>query len=123
MPPIVGSHILLECGWVPACVEGETVDDTLTRLYRTFVDTYIHKCKTTAALRNSDNPETIRRAMQAKAKADFMHSNRSRLIQYLIDKSAPFKSHRIEYHLNWKYAESLQPQNVCAALFEVYCNQ
>ena len=123
MSHIVGTHLFLECGWVEACIEGETVDDTLSRIYGIFVDNVIHKCEAKAALRNSGRPEIHRRAMRAKVKADFMKSNRATLINALIEKNAPWKAHRIEYHLNRMYAESLQPEDVYTALFEAYLNQ
>ena len=61
--------------------------------------------------------------MRAKVKAGFMKSNRTTLINALIEKNAPWKAHRIEYHLNRMYAESLQPEDVYTALFEEYLNQ
>jgi hypothetical protein len=123
MSHIIGTHILLECGWVPACIEGEAVDDTLSRIYGTFVDNYIHKCESKAALQNSGRPEIQRSAKRAKVKAGFMNSNRATLINALLEKNAPLKAHRIEYHLNWMYAESLQPQDVYSALFDEYIDQ
>ena len=123
MSHIVGTHILLECGWVSAAIEGETVDDTLARIYGTVVDNYIDKCEAKAALQPSGRPEIHRSAMRAKVKAGYMKSNRADLIKALIAKNASLKTHSIEYHLNWMYAESLQPEDVYSALFEEYINQ
>ena len=122
MSHIVGTHLFLECGWVSACIEGETVDDTLARIYGTFVDNYIHKCEAKAALQDSGSPEIRRSAKRAKVKAGFMKSNRASLISALVEKNVPLKAHRIEYHLNWMYAESLQPEDVYSALFDEYIN-
>ena len=122
MSHIVGTHILLECGWVSAAIEGETVDDTLARIYGTVVDNYIDKCEAKAALQPSGRPETHRSAMRAKVKAGYMKSNRAALIKALIEKNASLKAHSIEYHLNWMYAEFLQPQDVYTALFDEYVN-
>ena len=123
MSQLIGTHLFLECGWVSACIEGEAVDDTLSRIYGTFVDNYIQKCEAKAALQDSSTPEIQRSAQRAKVKAGFMKTNRATLINALIEKSPPLKAYRIEYHLNWMYAESLQPDDVYSALFEEYINQ
>ena len=122
MSQLVGTHLFLESGWVLAHLDGETVDDTLSRIYGTFVDNFIQKCEAKAEQRNSGNPKIRRSAMRAKVKADFMHSNRTALIAYLISQNVPWKAYRIEYHLNRKYAESVNPQDVYAALFKAYVN-
>ena len=122
MSQLVGTHVFLESGWVLAHLDGETVDDTLSRIYGTFVDNFVQKCEAKAELRNSGNPKIRRSAMRAKVKADFMHSNRTALIAYLISQNVPWKAYRIEYHLNRKYAESVNPQDVYAALFKAYVN-
>jgi hypothetical protein len=120
---IIGSHLFLECGWVLACQDGETTDDVLARIYGIFVDNYIHKCEAKAELRNAGSFRIRRSAMRANGKADFMKSNRTTLITYLIDKNVSFKAYRIEYHLNRKYAESLQPHDVYTALLKEYVDQ
>jgi hypothetical protein len=122
MSQLVGTHLFLESGWVLAHLDGETVDDTLSRIYGTFVDNYIKKCEAKAELLNSGDLKFHRRAMRAKVKADFMQSNRITLIGHLISKNVPWKAYRIEYHLNRKYAESVNPQDVYAALFKEYAN-
>ena len=122
MSQLVGTHLFLESGWVLAHLDGETVDDTLSRIYGTFVDNYIKKCEAKAELLNSGDLKFHRRAMRAKVKADFMQSNRIVLIAHLISKNVPWKAYRIEYHLNRKYAESVNPQDVYAALFKAYVN-
>ena len=119
---LVGSHFLLECGWVVQHIDGETVDDTFSRIYGTFVDNYIEKCEAKAELLDSGDDKMRQSAMRAKVKAGFMRSNRTLLINHLIEKNAPFKTYRIEYHLNWKYAESVNPQDVYAALFKECVN-
>lgn len=122
MSSIIGSHLFLECGWVLAFKDGETADDMLSRIYGIFVDNYIQKCEAMAELLNPDNAITHGKAMRAKVKADFMQSNRAALITYLIEKNVSFKSHRIEYHLNWKYAETFDPKDVYTAFFEACSN-
>ena len=123
MSEFIGSHLFLECGWVVQHIDDETVDDTLSRIYGTFVDNYIQKCGAKAELLDSSDYNIRRSAMRAKVKAGFMRSNRALLIKYLIEKNAPLKAYRIEYHLNWKYAESVNPQDVYAALFKECVNQ
>jgi len=120
MSQIVGTHLFLESGWVLAHLDGETVDDTLLRIYGTFLDNYIQKCGIKAELLNSGNLKIRRSAKRAKVKVDFMQSNRTSLVKYLIEKNAPWKASIIEYHLNRKYAESVHPQDVYAALFKEY---
>jgi hypothetical protein len=122
MPPIVGTHLFLACGWVSAGLDGETVDDMLARIYATFVDNYILKCEAKAELMNSDDLNIRKRAMRAKVKGGFIQSNRTRLIEYLIEKDTPLEAYRIQYHLNRKYAESVCPQDVYAALLKEYVN-
>jgi hypothetical protein len=82
MSQLVGTHLFLESGWVLAHLDGETVDDTLSRIYGTFVDNYIKKCEAKAELLNSGDLKFHRRAMRAKVKADFMRSNRIALIAH-----------------------------------------
>lgn len=122
MSSMIGSHLFLECGWVLACKDGETDDDMLSRIYGIFVDNYIQKCEAKAELLNINDSIIHRKAMRAKVKADFMQSNRTTLITYLIKKNVSFKAHCIEYHLNRQYAESLRPHDVYTALFKEYVN-
>jgi hypothetical protein len=120
---LVGTHFFLECGWVVPHMDGETVDDTLSRIYGTFVDNYIIKEEPKAELLDSSDHKIRRRAMRAKVKADFMRSNRTLLIKYLVEKNTPFKAYLIEYHLNWKYAVSAPPQDACAAVLKECVHQ
>lgn len=122
MSQIIGTHYFLESGWVLAHLDGETVDDTLARIYGTFVDNYIQQCGVKAELLNSGSLKIRRSAMRAKVKVNFMQSNRASLVKYLIEKNAPWKASIIAYHLNRKYAESVHPQDVYAALFKEYVN-
>jgi hypothetical protein len=109
---LVGTHFFLECGWLVPHMDGETVDDTLLRIYGTFVDNYINKCEAKAEHLDSGDHKIHRRAMRAKVKAEFMQSYRTLLINHLAEENVPFKSYLIEYHLNWKYAELVRPQDV-----------
>jgi hypothetical protein len=113
---LVGTHLFLECGWVVPHMKGETVDDTLSRIYGTFVDKYIKKCEAKAGTIDSGDHKIRRRAMRAKVKAGFMRSNRTLLISHLVNKNVPFKAYIIEYQLNWKYAEAVNPQDVLTAM-------
>lgn len=123
MTELVSSHLFLECGWVVQHIVDETVDDTLSRIYGTFVDNYIQKCESKAELRDSGDYKNRRNAMRAEIKTGFLRTNRSLLIKYLIEKNAPLKAHRIEHHLNRKYAESVSPKDVYAVLFKECMNR
>lgn len=115
---LVGTHFLFECGWVVPYMDGETVDDTLYRIYGSFVDKYIKECEPRTKLLESGDLRIRKRALRSKVKARYLRSNRTRLIKYLKDKNTPFKASRIAYQLNWQYAESVGPQDVCAAVLK-----
>jgi hypothetical protein len=121
-PPLVGTHFFLACGWVQASLDEGTVDDTLARIYGIFVDNYSRKCRSQSEQVHSSDRKIRRNAIRAQVKGDFMQSNRASLIAYLIERNTPLETHRIEYHLNRKYAEAVNPRDVYAALFKEYVN-
>jgi hypothetical protein len=122
MIAIVGT-LFLVCGWALAGLSGETEDYRLSRTYGTFVDNYIQKCEAKAELLDSGSLNIRKSAMRATVKGGFMQSNRTSMITYLKAKNAPLNADRIAYHLNRKYAKSVHPQEVYAALSKDFVQQ
>ena len=122
MIAIVGT-LFLVCGaaLTGLCDETETVNPS--SIYGAFVDNYIQKCETKADLLESGSPNIRRDAVQATVKGVFLQSNRTAMVEYLMDKNVPLNAHRIEYHLNMKYYESALSQQVYALLLKEEVNR
>jgi hypothetical protein len=97
---------------------GETDDVSPSLIYGALVDKYIHKCEAKAKLLDSDSLNIQKSAIRATLKGAFIQSNRSTMIEYLMENNVPFNAHRIEYHLTRKFTESVHPQKVYAMLLK-----
>ena len=113
---IVGT-LFLVCGGSLAGFCGETDGVKPSLIYGAFVDNYIQKCETKAVMLNSGSLNIRKSAMRATVKGAFVKSNRTFMVDYLIEKDVPFNADRVEYHLNQKFAESVHPQKVYVTLF------
>jgi len=96
------------------CDEAE--DHRLSKIYGAFVDNYIQKCEAKAEMLDSSSLNIRQSAIRATVKGAFIQSNRTIMIKHLMAENAPLNAHRIEYHLNQKYVESVYPQDVYAVL-------
>ena len=112
---IVGTLFLLFGGSLAGFCGETDVDPSL--IYGVFVDNYIQKCEAKAEMLNSGSLNIRKSAMRATVKGAFVKSNRTFMVDYLIEKDVPFNADRVEYHLNQKFAESVHPQKVYVTLF------
>ena len=94
----------------------ETGDLSRSQIYGAFVDNYIQKCEAKAEMLDSSSLNIRQSAIRATVKGAFIQSNRTIMIKHLMAENAPLNAHRIEYHLNQKYVESVYPQDVYAVL-------
>jgi len=115
---VVVGTLFLVCGWSLAGLCGETDDVSSSLIYGASVDTYIQKCEAKAKFMNSGSLNIRKSAMRSTVKGAFIQSNRTAMIEYLMEKNVPFNVHRIEYHLTQKYSESVHPQEIYAVLFK-----
>ena len=118
MIAIVGT-LFLVFGGALAGLCGETDDVS----YGTFVDNYIQKCEAKAEMLDSRSLNIRKSAMRATLKGAFIQSNRTTMIKHLMEKNVPLNVHRIQYHLNQMFNESVHPQKVYAMLLKEHVNQ
>ena len=119
---IVGTMVLVFGGVLTGlCGESEDVKSSL--IYGAFVDNYIQKCSAKAEMLDSGSLNIRKSAMRATIKAAFLQSNRATMVDYLKENNVPLNRDRIEYHLNQKFAASVHPQMVYAALTEEYLDR
>jgi hypothetical protein len=114
---IVGAMFLVLGGALTGLC-GEAEDARSSLIYGAFVDNYVQKCEAKAEMLDSGSFNIRRSAMQATVKGAFIQSNRDSMIKYLKENNVPLNVHRIQYHLNQKFAQSVYHQNVYAALLE-----
>ena len=119
---IVGTLILV-CGWALTGVCEEPEDANRSIIYGAFVDNYIQKCAAKAEMLDSGSVQIRKDALRATVKGAYMQSNRTGMIDYLMANNAPLNADRIAYHLNRKYAETVFPQEVYAALLDGYLHR
>ena len=119
---IVASLILV-CGWTLNGLGSEPEGANLSFIYGAFVDNYIQKCVAKAEMLDSGSVQIRKNALRATVKGAYLQSNRAGMIAYLMEKNAPLNADRIAYHLNRKYADSVFPREVYAALLNDYVHQ
>lgn len=112
---IIGT-VLLVFGMAQASFGGNTGSLKPSLVYGAFVDQYVHKCEVKASLLDAGSLNIRKDAMRATLKGAYVKSNRTKLIRYLMVKNVPLNPYRIEFHLNQKFAQSVQPKDVYAVL-------
>ena len=117
MIAIVGTLLVVFGGALAGMCE-EAEDVRLSKIYGAFVDNYIQKCEAKAEMLDSGSLNIRQSAIRATVKGAFVQSNRTTMIKYLMAEKAPLNAHRIEYHLNQRYAESVYPREVYALLLK-----
>ena len=115
--------LFLVCGGALTGLCGEMETANPSTIYGVFVDNYIQKCEAKADMLESGSLNIRKSAMQATIKGAFLESNRNAMVDYLMENNVPLNAHRIEYHLNMKYAESVLPQQVYALLLKESVNR
>ena len=118
MIAIVGT-LFLVFGGALAGLCGETDDVG----YGAFVDNYIQKLEAKAEMLDSRSLNIRKSAMRSTLKGAFIQSNRTTMIKHLMEKNVPLNVHRIQYHLNQMFNESVHPQKVYAMLLKEHVNQ
>ena len=114
---IVGTILLVLGGALTGlCEEADNARASL--IYGAFVDHYIQKCAAKAELLDSGSFNIRKSALQATVKGAFIQSNRTSIIKYLKENDVPLNAHRIQYHLNQKFAQSVYGQNLYALLLK-----
>ncbi len=112
---IIGT-VLLVFGTAQASFSGNTGNLKPSLIYGAFIDEYVHKCEIKASLLDAGSLNIRKNAMRATVKGAYLKSNRTKMIRHLMVVNAPLNSNRIEFHLNQKFAKSVQPQEVYAVL-------
>jgi len=114
---IVGAMVLVSGGALSGFC-GDQHDMGKSSIYGALVDDYIQKCEAKAAMLNSRSSNIRESAIRATVKGAYLQSNRTTIISYLMAENAPLNADRVVYHLNQKYAQSVYPQEVYAALLK-----
>ena len=112
---IAGTLFLL-FGWTLTGLCGEAATTDSAQAYGTFVDDYIDKCEAKADLLDSSSVNIRKIAIRAIVKGGFVQSNRDQVIEYLTAKKVPLNAHRVQFHLNQLFAQSVHPEEVYARL-------
>lgn len=112
---IIGT-VLLVFGAAQASFSGNTSNLKPSLIYGAFIDDFIHKCELKASLLDAGSLNIRKNAIRATVKGAFFKSNRTKLIRHLMVKNVSLNPNRIEFHLNQKFAQSVQPQAVYAVL-------
>lgn len=117
MIAIIGT-VLLIFGIAQEGLSGgsETIKPSL--IYGAFIDNYVQKCEFKASLLDSGSLNIRKHAMRATVKGAYLKSNRTKMIRHLMEVNAPLNPNRINYHLNQKFADSVQPNEVYTALLK-----
>ncbi len=85
---IVGT-LFFVCGGALSGLCGETNDAGSSLIYGAFVDNYIQKCDAKAGMLDSDSLNIRKDAVRPTLKGAFVQSNRTIMIQYLMEKNVP----------------------------------
>jgi hypothetical protein len=80
--------------------------------YSTLIDETIAKCRTKAALLNSDSPNIRHQAAREYLKGAYLKVHKKELVAYLISVNSEPSSDRVEYHLNKRFYQSLKPDQL-----------
>jgi len=115
--------LLLVCGVTFSGLYAESENVKTSLSYGTYVDGYIQQCEGKTEMLNSGSLNIRKSAMQTKLKGDFIKSNRTALIDYLMEKDVPLNAARIEYHLTTKFTETLHPEGVYTVMLEKRVDQ
>ena len=114
----IAGTLLLVFGWTLTGLCGETATTDSAQTYGVFVDDFIAKCEAKADLLDSSSVNIRKIAMRATVKGGFVKSNRDQVIEYLAAQNVPLNAHRIEFHLNQVFAQSVHPEQVYARLLK-----
>ena len=117
MIAIIGM-VLLVFGTAQAGVTGPTGHLKPSLIYGAMIDEYVHKCEVKASLLDSGSLNIRKDAMRATVKGAYLKSNRTKMIRHLMEINAPLNPDRIAFHLNQKFAKSVQPEDVYAVLLK-----
>jgi len=112
---IIGT-LFMVCGGALNGFCDEVEEGRQVVIYGALVDSYIQKCEAKADLLDSSSAQIRQSAIRATVKGAFLQSNRTEMIRYLMEKKASLNADRVAYHLNQRYAGSVFPHEVYAAL-------
>ena len=85
-------------------------------MYSACIDDCIFKCEAKAKLLARPSLNIRKDALRAIIKGAYYRCNRNELIKYLMEQNVPLNHHRIKYHLNQKFIESVHPYEVYKVL-------
>ena len=85
---------------------------TQIKTYSAIIDDTIAKCRNKIALLDSKSPNLRRQAMRASLKGAYLKIYKNELIAYLVSVNADPSPHRVAYHLNKFFYQSLEPDKL-----------
>jgi hypothetical protein len=113
---VIAGTLLVVVGWTLTGLCGETATTDPTQAYGAFIDDFIAKCAAKGGLLDSGSVNIRKIALRATVKGGFVQSNRDQVIEYLAAKKVPLNAHRVQFHLNQLFAQTVHPEQVYARL-------
>lgn len=84
--------------------------------YEKMIDKCIDKCRQKTALLASNSPNVRQHAIRACLKGAYLHVHKKELVTYLLAVQVAPTQHRVEYHLNKRFYQSMKPDEMYVLL-------
>lgn len=90
---------LLMLIWVSPITAQDSISDKNISLYRMIINERILKCEIKATRYDSKSKNIRKEAALAKLQAEYLKSNKEKLVQNMIDNDIGTKPHQVNYYL------------------------
>ena len=92
-------------------------------VYATFIANYLNRCDCKARLLNAKSPNIRKDAFRDTLKGAYVRENQAALVRYMLANNVALNPRRMEYVINQRFAEQVNPQAVYALLAKEPINE